>query len=136
MNQTEDLYISMIRLTVRAKRHLSILCESKQLTPVQGIVLIILEPSHTLTMHELSEAMGCDASNITGLVDRLEVHKLIERTACETDRRIKRIKLTKKGEQCRRDIVQIMKQAEVLDLDRLSGQEKTELLRLISKVLD
>lgn len=125
----------MIRLTVRAKRHLSILCESKQLTPVQGIVLIILEPNQTITMHELSEAMGCDASNITGLVDRLEVHKLIERTACETDRRIKRIKLTKKGEECRRDIVQIMKQAEVLDLSNLSAKETAELKRLINAIL-
>ena len=35
MKSTEDLYLQMIRLTVRAKRHLSILCEAKvAVTPI------------------------------------------------------------------------------------------------------
>lgn len=135
MNQTDELYVNMIHLTVRAKKHLSVFCESKHLTPVQGIVLITLEPDKTMTMNELSETMGCDASNITGLVDRLESHGLIKRCSCESDRRIKQISLSPKGVECRRDIVAALKKAEVIDVSKLSDAEKKELERLIKAVL-
>lgn len=41
--------------------------------------------------------MGCDASNITGIVDRLEAKDLVVRSADKSDRRVKRIARTFAG---------------------------------------
>lgn len=54
-------------------------------------------PREGLTMRELADELACDASNATGIVDRLEARGLVERHADETDRRIKRVCLTSAG---------------------------------------
>lgn len=49
------------------------------------------------TMGELAEALCCDASNVTGIVDRLEARGVVERHVVPGDRRVKRIVLTEEG---------------------------------------
>lgn len=49
------------------------------------------------TMGELAEMLCCDASNVTGIVDRLEARGAVERQALPGDRRVKRIVLTDDG---------------------------------------
>ena len=87
-------------------------------------------------MNELSEIMGCDASNITGLVDRLESHELIERSSSDKDRRIKHIRLTDIGIKFRQHLVDGLKKSELLDLSKLSESEEVELNRLVYKILN
>jgi DNA-binding MarR family transcriptional regulator len=67
------------------------------LTPAQGHVLRILEPQRPLPMNDLAGALHCDASNVTGLVDRLEHRGLVERRPGERDRRVKELLLTREG---------------------------------------
>ena len=47
-------------------------------------------------MSELAAALKCDASNITGIADRLEARGLVERRPAR-DRRVKGLALTEKG---------------------------------------
>jgi DNA-binding MarR family transcriptional regulator len=61
-------------------------------------------------MSELADALFCDNSNVTGIVDRLEEHGLVRREAAEGDRRVKLIVLTKKGEWMRKEITKRMAQ--------------------------
>ncbi|MGH8429890.1 MAG: MarR family winged helix-turn-helix transcriptional regulator [Solimonas sp.] len=68
---------------------------SAGLTAAQATILIML--SEPTSMRKLAEQMGCDASNITGIVDRLEAKGLVERGADAVDRRIKRIGQTAAG---------------------------------------
>jgi DNA-binding MarR family transcriptional regulator len=49
------------------------------------------------TMGELADMLCCDASNVTGIVDRLEARGVVERQAVPGDRRVKRIVLTDDG---------------------------------------
>ena len=56
-------------------------------------------------MRRLVERLGCDASNVTGIVDRLETRGLVERTACPHDRRIRIVRLTPRGAKIRARIV-------------------------------
>jgi DNA-binding MarR family transcriptional regulator len=49
------------------------------------------------TMSEVAEALHCDNSNVTGIVDNLEEKGLAERRASEEDRRVKLIELTPAG---------------------------------------
>jgi DNA-binding MarR family transcriptional regulator len=50
-----------------------------------------------LSMRELADRLGCDASNVTGIVDRLEERGLLERQVLPGDRRVKRLVLTEEG---------------------------------------
>jgi DNA-binding MarR family transcriptional regulator len=49
------------------------------------------------TMSEVANALQCDNSNVTGIVDSLEEKGLAQRRASEEDRRVKLIELTKEG---------------------------------------
>ena len=52
-------------------------------------------------MRDVAEGMGYDASHITALVDQLEARELVERRPDPTDRRVKRIVVTPKGDALR-----------------------------------
>ena len=52
-------------------------------------------------MTELASLHSCEASNITGLVDKLEARGLIERIPSPTDRRVKMIAVTRAGAKLR-----------------------------------
>lgn len=131
---TTMVYQNLILLMIQAKRAMASFCEERDLTPVQGMVLMMLEQNKARSMNELSVCMGCDASNITGLVDRLDAHDLIDRTTDENDRRIKMVRLSPEGEKCRDQLLQSLKDAEALDLQKLSTEELATLARLINKL--
>ena len=78
------------------------------LSPPQAFLLRLLEPGSHLTMGALAGALACDASNVTGLVDRLEARGLIERLTLPHDRRVKAIALTSEGELAREKFVQAL----------------------------
>ena len=42
------------------------------LSPVQCHLLHLIEPDEPLPMSRLADVLQCDASNVTGLIDRLE----------------------------------------------------------------
>jgi MarR family transcriptional regulator, organic hydroperoxide resistance regulator len=79
-----------------------------ELTPVQGIVLRRLDPDRPTPMNELAEALACDASNVTGLVDRLEARGFVERRAAPADRRVRSLVLTPEGISARRRVIDRM----------------------------
>ncbi len=51
-----------------------------------------------LSMGELADRLFCDASNVTGIVDRLESRGLVERQPDPDDRRVRRLVLTADGQ--------------------------------------
>ena len=130
-----SVYHKLILLMMRAKRHMFVQCEKSELTPVQGMMLMILNPDEAKSMNELSEIMGCDASNITGLIDRLDSHRLIERTTAENDRRVKKIRLSKKGCDCREQLLDSLREAEAIDLKKLSDNEIEVLSQLLARLI-
>lgn len=133
-NDDFDLYRKLLMLMVYSKRNMYEALEKHDMTPVQGTLLLLFEPDEGKSMHSMSRLMGCDASNITGLVDRLESQNLIERTVDPNDRRVKLIKLTKKGEHCRLEVLASLKKSEAADLQRLTPTEKSTLVRIIDKL--
>ena len=85
------------------KRRWAILSELG-VSPQQAMAISMLKPGEPLPMSALADALHCDNSNITGIVDRLEAAGLAERRADERDRRVKAIALTEKGERLRIEI--------------------------------
>ena len=77
------------------------LAQELNLSPVQLHTLRIIEPGVEVPMSSLAGKLFCDASNVTGIVDRLEARDLIERRPADYDRRVKLLVLTAEGERVR-----------------------------------
>jgi DNA-binding MarR family transcriptional regulator len=75
------------------------------LTPAESRALTSLDAKGGRSMRSLAEEWGCDPSNATWLVDRLERQGLATRVAREGDRRVKAVLLTPKGKRVRRNLV-------------------------------
>jgi len=84
----------------------------------QSMALMRLEDDVPLPMSALAQALQCDNSNVTGLVDRLEAAGLAERRPDARDRRVKTIVLTDHGRDVRDEV------------RRRAGQPPPELARL------
>ena len=80
-------------------------CYSLDLTPVQGMALRTLDPASPVAMSALADTLACDASNVTGVVDKMEARGLIARQGATKDRRVKVLVVTDKGRQLRQDLL-------------------------------
>src|SRR2546427_3762296 len=89
------------------------------LSPIQCHVLHLIEPGRPLPMSRLADTLSCDASNVTGLVDRLESRGLVERRPSTEDRRVKVLQLTPIGARLRAQMLKHVA-GRSLPLSRLS----------------
>ncbi len=98
------------------------------LTAGQATILAFL--SSPLPMRGLADRMGCDPSNITGMVDRLEEKGLVERTADPSDRRVKRVAATPAGRSASAGFQDEL--VRVSSLARLDADARRTLLAVLS----
>jgi DNA-binding MarR family transcriptional regulator len=68
-----------------------------ELTPQQMVSLKMLSNERPMAMSELAGSLGCDASNVTAIVDKLESRGLVERRSSDQDRRVKALIMTAAG---------------------------------------
>jgi DNA-binding MarR family transcriptional regulator len=61
-----------------------------------------------MPMSALAERLFCDASNVTGIADRLEARGLVERQSAKGDRRVKALTITPSGLKLRERVLRIM----------------------------
>src|ERR1043165_1457995 len=87
----------LVKLFFSHRADLPAVASEFELSPAQCHVLHLIEPGQPIPMGRLAEALACDASNVTGLVDRLECRGLVRRHASEEDRRSKVLDLTASG---------------------------------------
>jgi DNA-binding MarR family transcriptional regulator len=109
----------------------SAVCEEFELTPSQGLALRSLDPERPLAMSTLADALACDASNVTGIVDKLESRGLIARRGADHDRRIKMLCVTQAGRALRDRLIGRLLQppAAVMSVPREIKQTLTGILR-------
>jgi DNA-binding MarR family transcriptional regulator len=94
-------------LMVTNKQRMFAVAHEFDLAPQQVIALRMLGAGPR-KMSELAQALFCDNSNVTGIVDRLEERELVRRESAEGDRRVKLLVLTKEGEKLRAEITKRM----------------------------
>ena len=82
-----DAWQLLIQLFFAQRANLPPLAAELELSPAQCHVLHLIKPGRPIPMGELAETLACDASNVTGLVDRLESRGLVRRRASAEDRR-------------------------------------------------
>jgi len=105
------------------------------LSPIQCHVLHLIEPGRPLPMSRLAETLSCDASNVTGLVDRLESRGLVRRQPSPEDRRVKALQLTPRGARMRAQLLRRMARRS-LPLSRLSRDERRTLVKILEALVD
>jgi DNA-binding MarR family transcriptional regulator len=112
------------------------LTDQFELSSVQCHVLHLIDPDHPLPMNQLAATLACDASNVTGLVDRLEARGLVRRQPSARDRRVKVIQLTPTGARLRAELLRRMTGDESCALSRLSASDQRALVRILQALLD
>jgi DNA-binding MarR family transcriptional regulator len=106
---------------------------SFKLNPGALHALLTLDPDEPRSMSALAGGWGCDASNVTWLVDRLEEHGLVERRAHPTDRRVRTVALTPKGVEVRAQVESMIHEAPE-SIAALSADDLAALCRVLRKV--
>jgi MarR family transcriptional regulator, organic hydroperoxide resistance regulator len=101
------------------------------LTAAQATAL--RELAGPMTMSELAERMGCEPSNATVVVDRLEGQGLLERRPHPTDRRAKQLILTPDGTALRERLMELL--AEESPLAGLTQEEQGVLHDLLKRAV-
>jgi DNA-binding MarR family transcriptional regulator len=86
-------------------------------------------------MNVLAEALHCDASNITGLVDKLEARGIIQRQSDPGDRRVKMIALTQAGIKFRAKLMERLSQPSS-SITGLSLTDKRSLRRIVRQMVE
>jgi DNA-binding MarR family transcriptional regulator len=104
------------------------------LSPAQCHVLHLIEPGRPLPMSRLANTLSCDASNVTGLVDRMEARGLVERRPSAHDRRVKVLQLTPAGALLRAQLLRRMT-GRSLPLSKLSLKEQRTLVKILEGLL-
>ena len=129
-----EAWALMTRLLFRhGKPRFPAIARELDLHPGQAIALRLLDEPRS--MGEMAEAMHCDNSNITGIVDRLEEREIVERRAAEHDRRVKLIALTPEGKRLREELNKRMAEPPE-PLSRLSKRDQRELREILSRALE
>ena len=82
-----------------------------ELSPPQVRALNVLDPDRPVPMSELADALHCDNSNVTGIVDRLEDRGLVERRSAPHDRRVKMLVVTDRGAEIRERLAERLDEA-------------------------
>src|SRR5262245_1645039 len=125
----------LVKFFFSQRAGLPTLASELDLSPAQCHVLHLIEPDQPIPMGRLAEALACDASNVTGLVDRLESRGLIRRMPSDDDRRIKVLELTRAGVRLRSIMLErITKPPQ--SFDRLSAEEQQELVKILKRLLE
>jgi DNA-binding MarR family transcriptional regulator len=105
----EEIWSLLRMLFGQHRRRFLIAASELDLHPAQAGALMQL--SSPLPMSELAGLLGCDSSNVTGLVDRLEARKLVARQPSVEDRRVKNVVLTEDGEALRERMLAALAEA-------------------------
>jgi DNA-binding MarR family transcriptional regulator len=130
-----DAWQLLVQLFFSQRANLPPLAAALDLSPAQCHLLHLIEPGRPMPMGQLAETLACDASNVTGLVDRLESRGLVRRCPSAEDRRVKVLDLTPKGARLRAVLVERMTDPPAT-LRRLSVQEQRTLVRILARLIE
>ncbi|ADO75005.1 MarR family winged helix-turn-helix transcriptional regulator [Stigmatella aurantiaca] len=129
-----EAWAPLFELIQEQMRHFPALAAEFELSPVQAHVLRMLGCGPQ-PMSALADYLSCDASNVTGLVDRLEGRGLMERRSAEHDRRVKLLCLTEAGRALRQRLQERMLEPPEV-IVALTSQEKRSLRDILSQAME
>jgi MarR family transcriptional regulator, organic hydroperoxide resistance regulator len=115
--------LQLLALADLLRDHWNLVARQHGLSGAQVKVLLGLSADEDTTMRALADRLSYDASNLTGVVDRLERDGHVERRSRESDRRVTELRLTAAGRRVRDEFWTVLNMHGPLDglsMDRLS----------------
>jgi DNA-binding MarR family transcriptional regulator len=130
-SQVERLLYNLIKNYEECNR----VCVSQLgVTTSQAYTLLALPARQSLTMNELSDAMGLAGSTMTRMVDQLVTKALVRREPDEDDRRVVRVALTPRGKEVRSTLRQLLDTFFGQALDRIPAEEHASILHSLERL--
>lgn len=123
----------MFALLVRSAPRRTERLAARGLTPNDSRALFSLDPRSGRSMRSLADEWRCDPSNATWIVDRLETLGLAARRPVPHDRRVKLVRLTRKGQRTRTELLQEFHQPPP-EFDALERADLEALERVLAKM--
>ncbi|PVE71159.1 MarR family winged helix-turn-helix transcriptional regulator [Priestia megaterium] len=104
------------------------------MTPVRWSIMNVLDTQKGITQTELAEAIDKKQTTIVEMIYAMEEKGLIKRTFSERDRRSHYLFLTEKGEEIKKTLSPLVKEAHLFVVRQLSDEEIDQLKTLLNKV--
>ncbi len=105
--------------------------ESLGITPVQYAALQGVANAPGVDQRTLAGAIGLDTSTTASVIDRLEARGLMQRSASQSDRRVRLLTLTDAGRSELAAVVPAMQRAQERILAPLPQAERAEFMRML-----
>jgi DNA-binding MarR family transcriptional regulator len=118
-----------------SKPHLEVVAAKFELTPQQVFAIKSLDEDRQTTMSAFATTLGCDASNVTSIVDKLESRGIVERRPSALDRRVKVLIMTRAGIELRQRINDTMQNPPPA-IANLSVSDQEALVAIFRRALD
>ena len=132
----DNLYWYLLRVAISSKHGLMKIAEKHGLTVMQLYTLCLLDNDTSIPMNSLSALLYCDASNVTGIVERLFTQNYIKREENPKDRRSKMITITPKGAEICQQIFAELPSHQPAGLIALPDDQKNQLTTLLKQILE
>jgi DNA-binding MarR family transcriptional regulator len=108
--------------------------EPLELHPREFVVLRAVKASEGQSQQTLAERLHIPPSRMVGIVDELESRRLVERRPDPSDRRLRTLYLTRRGQTLLDDAFSLAVQHERAISDALSAKERAQLLELLNRI--
>ncbi|GAB7193064.1 hypothetical protein NUM3379_37730 [Kineococcus sp. NUM-3379] len=131
LEEAKALTMRLYRVADLARADFTAVVGELGLTSLQARVLLQLQED--APMRGLAEQLGCDASNVTGIADRLTAAGLVERVEGR-DRRVKLLRLTREGARVRAQVAERVASGATVTA-KLDATERAQLTALLDKLL-
>jgi DNA-binding MarR family transcriptional regulator len=105
------------------------------LTPVQYAALVAIREQPDVDATRLSQLIAFDRSTIGSVLERLEVKGLIARRSSADDRRVKRLRLTKRGSALLARIGKAVARAQERILAPLAPAERRQFMAMLTRLV-
>ena len=130
---THDLARTFFALLMRQRARFQGIVSELGLSGTQVHILQFLSDG-PVTMRELAIKSLCEPSNLTGVIDKLEEKRFVQRRADRHDRRIKQVSLTRTGRAFRDKLLASLSQPSPW-MVQLSEADQQALLEILGRAL-
>ena len=107
-----------------------------QITPVQYSLLTTLAEHGEFDLMGLAAEIGLERTSVSDVIARLEERGLAQRRQDPADKRVKRVKITRKGRTLLKKIDTAAHRAHARTIEALPAQERDQLLLLMVRLVE
>ncbi|MEA0551932.1 MarR family transcriptional regulator [Lysinibacillus irui] len=106
------------------------------ITPEQWSIISVLSSQRGTTQKELAEAIDKNQTTVVRMIHSMERKSIVKKVFNEQDRRSHYLFLTEKGEEIKKTILSVVKDAHHVVSSNLSKREIQQLKSLLNKLYD